>query len=90
MTSTPAPSEAMRLGDLNVRYLPDGIIRAHPLQAYPEHAHLARDCGLKLLDEDGMLLLSVGALLVETPAARILIDTGIGPRTIPIPSRTQP
>lgn len=33
-----------------------------------------------------MLLLSVGALLVETPAARILIDTGIGPRAIPIPS----
>lgn len=86
MTATPAPGEAMRLGDLNVRYLPDGVIRAHPLQAYPEHAHLARDPELKLLDEDGMLLLSVGALLVETPAARILIDTGIGPRVIPIPS----
>ncbi|MFD7408022.1 MBL fold metallo-hydrolase [Streptomyces sp. NPDC059866] len=86
MSATPAPGEAVRLGDLKVRYLPDGIIRAHPLQAYPEHVHLARDSELKLLDEDGMLLLSVGALLVETPAARILIDTGIGPRVIPIPS----
>lgn len=33
----PAPGQLIRLGDLTVRYLPDGVIRAHPQQAYPDH-----------------------------------------------------
>ncbi|MFD3583257.1 MBL fold metallo-hydrolase [Streptomyces sp. NPDC058683] len=86
MTAKPAPGQLIRLGDLTVHFLPDGVIRAHPLQAYPAHVHHAQESGLDLLDEQGMLVLSVGALLVETPHARVLIDVGIGPRTIAIPS----
>ncbi|MGW3155788.1 MBL fold metallo-hydrolase [Streptomyces sp. NPDC001089] len=86
MTAQPAPAELRRLGSLTIRFLPDGVIRAHPGHAYPQHAHLAQAPDLDLLDDHGQLLLSVGALLVESPDFRVLIDAGIGPRTVATPS----
>ncbi|MEU3245757.1 MULTISPECIES: MBL fold metallo-hydrolase [unclassified Streptomyces] len=86
MTAQPAAAELKRLGSLTIGYLPDGVIHAHPGHAYPQHAHLAQAPELDLLDDRGQLLLSVGALFVESPDFRVLIDAGIGPRTIATPS----
>jgi glyoxylase-like metal-dependent hydrolase (beta-lactamase superfamily II) len=84
MTAAPAPVSELDLGSITITYLPDGEFRADPAIAYPAgHDDLFAD-GLDVVDEDGMLLLSIGAILVRTPAHRVLIDVGIGDRTIPL------
>src|ERR1700754_2627087 len=83
MTAHPARKSEIHVGDLRVRYLPDGEIRTDPRRAYPEHHRHTQEPKLDVLDEEGLLVLSVGAILVEGPTFRVLIDVGIGDRSVP-------
>lgn len=84
MTATPATITDLDLGGITLTYLPDGELRADPAVAFPAgHDDVFTD-GLDVVDDDGMLVLSIGAILVTTPTRRVLIDTGIGDRTIPL------
>jgi glyoxylase-like metal-dependent hydrolase (beta-lactamase superfamily II) len=84
VSASPAVTTSLDLGGTTLTYVPDGEFRAEPGVAYPTgHAGLLAD-GLDVLDEDGMLVLSVGAILVTTATRRVLVDTGIGARTIPL------
>ena len=84
MSASPAPTASIDLGGTTLTYVPDGEFRAEPAVAYPAgHQDLFAD-GLEVLDEDGMLVLSVGAVLVTTGDRRVLVDAGIGARTIPL------
>jgi len=84
VTASPAPAASLDLGGTTLTYLPDGAFRADPVLAYPAgHDALLGD-GLDVLDDDGMLVLSVGAVLVTTGGRRVLVDAGIGDRTIPL------
>lgn len=84
MTASPAPTTQLDLGGITLTYVPDGEFRAEPGIAYPHgHEDVLTD-GLDVLDDDGMLVLSVGAILVTTHDRRVLVDTGIGDRTIPL------
>ncbi|GAA3552418.1 MBL fold metallo-hydrolase [Microlunatus spumicola] len=84
MTASPAPTATLELGGVTLTYLPDGEFRAEPAVAYPHgHDRLFGD-GLDVVDEDGMVVLSVGALLLVSGDHRVLVDAGIGARTIPL------
>jgi len=84
MSASPAPTTTLDLGGITLTYVPDGEFRAEPSVAYPTgHDGLFSD-GLDVVDEDGMLVLSVGAILLTTGDQRVLVDTGIGARTIPL------
>ncbi|WP_158590113.1 MBL fold metallo-hydrolase [Amnibacterium setariae] len=85
MTAAPAPASTLDLGGAVLTYLPDGEFRAEPGIAYPTGSDDVLGSGLDVLDADGMLVLSIGAVLVTTPRHRVLIDTGIGDRTIALP-----
>jgi glyoxylase-like metal-dependent hydrolase (beta-lactamase superfamily II) len=84
MSASPAPTATLDLGGISLTYVPDGEFRAEPSVAYPTgHDGLFGD-GLDVVDEDGLLVLSVGAVLLTTGDRRVLVDTGIGARTIPL------
>ena len=84
MSAFPAATMSLDLGGITLTYVPDGEFRAEPGLAYPNgHEDMLSD-GLDVLDDDGMLVLSVGAILVSTNDRHVLVDTGIGQRTIPL------
>jgi glyoxylase-like metal-dependent hydrolase (beta-lactamase superfamily II) len=89
MTAKPAPLSALDLGEVAVTFVPDGEIRVDPRMAYPHGHEPIHADGLAVTDEDGMLLLSVGGILVTNGEHRTLIDVGIGDRTIPLPGRSR-
>ncbi|MFI6779216.1 MBL fold metallo-hydrolase [Nocardia sp. NPDC050412] len=80
-----ATSHQRQLGDHRVTYLPDGVALLDPRvwlpssddQILAEHAHL--------INPDGYLVASIGALLIEYVNRTILIDTGFGPLAVPTP-----
>lgn len=84
MPARPAATSSLDLGGITLTYVPDGEFRAEPGLAYPRgHDDMLSD-GLEVLDDDGMLVLSVGAVLISTGERRVLVDAGIGRRTIPL------
>lgn len=85
MTAAPATVSTLDLGGVVLTYLPDGEFRAEPGIAYPTGSDEVLGTGFDVLDADGMLVLSIGAVLVTTATHRVLIDTGIGDRTIALP-----
>ncbi|TYB94344.1 MBL fold metallo-hydrolase [Micromonospora sp. WP24] len=74
---------SLRLGDLTITHVPDGLVRLKPhgwlpaatdadWASYPDH-----------LDDEGLLVASIGGLLVERGDRALLIDTGFGPESYP-------
>lgn len=84
MTAAPAPLTSLDLGGITLTSVPDGEFRAEPGLAYPTGHDAILSDGLDVLDDEGMLVLSVGAVLLTTGSRCVLVDTGIGPRTIPL------
>lgn len=84
MPAAPARTTTLDLGGVTLTYVPDGEFRAEPGLAYPGGHDVVLDDGLDVLDDDGMLVLSVGAILISTAGRRVLVDAGIGARTIPL------
>lgn len=84
MNASPAVTSTLDLGGITLTYVPDGELRAEPAVAYPTGQDGLLDDDLDVVDEDGMLVLSIGAILLTTGDRRVLLDTGIGARTIPL------
>lgn len=81
----PATMYSHQLGAHRITYLPDGMALLHPRawlpttdeQTWLDHTHL--------IDPDGYLVASVGALMIETDDRTMLIDAGVGPLALPTP-----
>lgn len=81
----PATTHHRQLGDHRITYLPDGVALLDPRlwlpgaddQILAEHAHL--------INPDGYLVASIGALLIEHRNRAMLIDAGIGALAMPTP-----
>ncbi|WP_327097030.1 MBL fold metallo-hydrolase [Nocardia vinacea] len=81
----PATTHRHQFGDHRITYLPDGVALLEPQawlpgaddQIWAEHAHL--------INADGYLVASVGALLVEYGNQALLIDAGFGPLAVSTP-----
>lgn len=81
----PSATHRHQLGDHRITYLPDGVALLEPQawlpgcddQIWAEHAHL--------INADGYLVASIGALLVEYGNRALLIDAGFGPLAVPTP-----
>jgi len=79
MGATTAPLSTVAVGDLTITYLPDGASHLRPLAAYVgSDEQTWREQG-HLLDDNGWLVMSVGALLVQDGRSNTLIDVGMGP-----------
>lgn len=85
MAAVPAPLESVRVGDALVTWLPDGVglfqatafiapTTDEQWRAHPE-----------AVDAEGMLVCSLGGMLIQSPAGTVLVDTGMGDHQLEIP-----
>jgi len=79
MAATSAPLSSVQIGDITLTYLPDGINHLTPTAMYAstDEAYW-REQG-HVLDEDGWLILSIGALLIQHHGVNTMLDLGYGP-----------
>ena len=89
MGATAAAMNGVRLGDIRLTYLPDGAIHSELESLYRNLPDTELEGSRELLDDDDLLVMSVGAVLVEVGDRRALIDLGWGPSTLDIYEATQ-
>jgi glyoxylase-like metal-dependent hydrolase (beta-lactamase superfamily II) len=81
MPARPSPACAITVGDIHIAFLPDGSIHLPPLPMFAAATQGLFDAHPEVLDEDGYLVMSLGAVLVERGGTRMLVDLGWGPTT---------
>lgn len=69
----------MVLGDVEVTFIPDGEIRSTPQSSFPGSPPGLWEASPHVLDPDGLLVMSLGALFVRHGDRRLLVDLGWGP-----------
>ncbi|MEV0362958.1 MBL fold metallo-hydrolase [Nocardia fusca] len=79
----PARFRSIRLGELTISYVPDGAVGLAPRGWLPDTTAEDWTVHADHLDENGYLVAGIGGLLVEHGDRALLIDTGIGPVTVP-------
>ncbi|MER5731130.1 MBL fold metallo-hydrolase [Streptomyces sp. NPDC002138] len=83
--TTPATApRTLRFGEHTVTWLPDGHVQLDPRRWLPDST--AADWAGRnaaLLDPDGFLTASIGALLIRHGDRAMLVDAGFGPHAVP-------
>jgi glyoxylase-like metal-dependent hydrolase (beta-lactamase superfamily II) len=82
MPARPASFCHIDIGDIGVTFVPDGHICSTPGGSYPGSPSALWDTNRQFLDDDGLLVMSLGTLLVRTAGTVALIDLGWGPGTL--------
>ena len=86
MAAGPAPSQTISVGDISITYLPDGEGHFVPTQMFPasgsqeawqEHA--------RWLDDDGRVVVTIGAFLIRSGGRNVVVDLGFGEADVDIP-----
>jgi glyoxylase-like metal-dependent hydrolase (beta-lactamase superfamily II) len=80
-----APQQTVVLDSIKITYLPDGDFFVSPADLYPHVAAEEWQAYTNLLGKDGRFVSNVGAHLIQTREHTILVDTGMGPRTVDFP-----
>ncbi|MFF0624096.1 MBL fold metallo-hydrolase [Streptomyces sp. NPDC004296] len=79
----PATLRSLRLGETTVTYVPDGAAQLIPRRWLPDTTDETWAAHPAYLDATGNLAAGVGGLLVERGDRALLIDTGVGPQSLP-------
>lgn len=74
-----APQQHITLGSIRVTYLPDGYALFSPTFLFPTTTLADWQPYQHLLNQDGQILASIGAYIIQTPGHTILVDAGYGP-----------
>jgi glyoxylase-like metal-dependent hydrolase (beta-lactamase superfamily II) len=74
-----ATYQSIILGDIRITYLPDGYILLNPAILFPTTTPDDWQHYQHLLDNDGQLVGSLGAYVVQTPKHTLLVDAAYGP-----------
>lgn len=82
MPATAAEFCRLAIGDIEVTYVPDGILTSSPLRSFPGTEQALWDANPQYLDADGLVVMSLGALLIRTAGKVLLIDLAWGPNEI--------
>ena len=83
MTARPVGISSLAVGDIRLTMIPDGYHRCDPTTTMVGSTTADWDAHRHLLDDNGRLVMTMGALLAELPDGhRVLIDLGFGPRTV--------
>jgi glyoxylase-like metal-dependent hydrolase (beta-lactamase superfamily II) len=82
VSAQPSPPCGVSIGTARVTFIPDGSIHLPPVRMFGPDALELFETSRQLLDRDGFLVMSLGAVLVESAGSTILIDLGWGPSTL--------
>jgi len=74
-----APFQSMTLGALRITYVPDGYGLFKPTGLFPTTRETDWQDYQHFLDEQGQLVGSLGAHVIQTPKQTLLVDTAFGP-----------
>ncbi|MGW4368068.1 MBL fold metallo-hydrolase [Nocardia takedensis] len=81
----PAGLRSIVFGRHRVTYLPDGVALLEARRWLPDADERVWSQFASLIDADGYLVASVGAVLIEYGDRAMLIDAGFGPLAVPTP-----
>jgi glyoxylase-like metal-dependent hydrolase (beta-lactamase superfamily II) len=84
MPASPASFCHIDVGDIGVTFVPDGYISFSPTSAYPGSPSELWEANRHLLDDDGLVVMSLGVLLVRTAGQVVLVDLGWGPASMDV------
>jgi len=87
MSATPAPFCQIDVGDINVTFVPDGYIYSDAVRSFPGSTPEMWSDYTHLLDDQGLVVMSLGALLVRTAGRLVMVDLGWGPTTVDFSQR---
>jgi glyoxylase-like metal-dependent hydrolase (beta-lactamase superfamily II) len=76
----PATQQQLTIGQIRITYLPDGYAIFKPAAVFPTSSDEDWQHYQHLLNEDSLLVASIGSHLIQTPDRTILVDTSHGPR----------
>jgi glyoxylase-like metal-dependent hydrolase (beta-lactamase superfamily II) len=76
----PAPQQHLTIGQMRITYLPDGYAVFRPTAIFPTSHNEDWQHYQHLLNNDGLLVGSIGSYLIQTPDHTILVDTAHGLR----------
>lgn len=76
---TAAPQQHITLDTIRITYLPDGYALFSPTFLFPTTTPADWQPYQHLLNQDGQLVASIGAYILQTPGHTILVDAGYGP-----------
>lgn len=79
----PSGIRSVRIGDLTVTHVPDGVVGLSPRGWLPGTTDEVWAAHPEYLDEKGELVAGIGGLLVEHGDRALLIDAGFGPLSVP-------
>lgn len=85
MPAQSAPLQFVAIGDIRLTYLPDGDGRLGATTVFPASDDALWEAHREFLDADGMLLVSIGAFLIETGDRKVVVDLGFGDAEVPFP-----
>lgn len=98
MTASPSAEQTPRvwsadltsldLGDVKVTFLPDGVHHVEAPTHYPDAPDGVWDEHAEVIDDDGLLVMSVGGFLVSTPEHNVMVDLGFGPKKVDVTALT--
>jgi glyoxylase-like metal-dependent hydrolase (beta-lactamase superfamily II) len=79
MSAEPAGLSSVQVGDISLTFLPDGDIRMPPIPLYENASLDLFEQDGCVLDDERMLVMSLGSILVRSRTQLALIDLGWGP-----------
>jgi glyoxylase-like metal-dependent hydrolase (beta-lactamase superfamily II) len=84
VTARIAPRETIRIGDIRLTFLPDGIGTVAPGPLFPGVDQAGWVRHRRWLGDDGRVVTSMGGFLIETGDRKVLVDTGLGATEVEI------
>lgn len=81
----PSPVQSVRVGDIEITYLPDGEGHFVPTQMFPASNTDAWAAHERWLDEAGRVATTLGGFLIRSGDRTVLVDLGIGPVEMDVP-----
>jgi glyoxylase-like metal-dependent hydrolase (beta-lactamase superfamily II) len=78
--ATPALQQHLTIGQIRITYLPDGYAVFKPTAVFPTSTSKDWQHYQHLLNDDGLLIGSIGSHLIQTSEHTILVDASHGPQ----------
>lgn len=81
----PAPQNEIKIGDIRIVYLPDGEAHVDGTAMFPTSSAEGWELHREFMDDQGLVVASIGGFLIQTGGRNIVVDTGFGDKHVDFP-----